>query len=80
MALKFSQVPLGRAQIFASKGAAVLSVNQGAHEVMAASANEERVDSLIRFPTRYVSSKTLRVQLKLTSTCPYTMRILEWPW
>lgn len=37
VALKFSQVPLGRAEIFASKGAAVPSVNQGAHEVTAAS-------------------------------------------
>lgn len=43
VALKFSQVPLGRAEIFASKGAAVPSVKQGAHEVTAASANERQL-------------------------------------
>lgn len=64
VALKFSQVPLGRAEIFASKGAAVPSVKQGAHEVTAASANQRELtvwlDSLhVAFPP-----KTLRVQLK----------------
>lgn len=43
-----------------------------------------RVDSLIRFPPRCVSPKTLWVQLKSinaeTSTCLHTLRLSEWLW
>lgn len=36
VSLKFPQVPLGRAEIYASKGAAEPSGNLGAHQVTAA--------------------------------------------